>query len=189
MIGYLKGTILQQENDMIILDVHDVGYRVHVSESVRRHSGKGDNCELFIHTQVKEDCLDLYGFASTQELSLFTLLLTVSGVGPKSALGVLNLGVEQCMNAIQHADTTVFSSVPRLGKKTAQKIIIELQPKLGEFELLELGGGNTDFEQAVQALIGMGYEKQAVLKAAKQLPKETTSIDAMITYLIKTVGT
>lgn len=188
MIGYLNGMVKKKEHDAVLLVVGGVGYRVHVNAQTLGSLAEGTEQELYVNTVVKEDSIELYGFESQQELMLFNLLLGVNGVGPKSALGVLNIGVDACKEAIQHADVHVFSSVPRLGKKTAQKIIIELQPKLGELELLELGGGNTDLEEAVMALVGMGYDKHTVITAARKLPKDINTLDGMVKSLIKQLG-
>jgi Holliday junction DNA helicase RuvA len=187
MIGYIEGQIKFKEQHTLLVVTSGVGYRVFVTQNTHAVSHIGQSVELFIYTSVKDDAIDLFGFLSEQELTFFTMLLTVNGVGPKSALSVLNLGVDVCKNAIQHADTHLFSQVPRLGKKTAQKIIIELQSKLGELEILELTSQNSDLDAAIQALSSMGYDKQQIIEASRKLPKEL-SLDTMIKQLIKTLG-
>lgn len=188
MIGYLKGDVLYKTQQGVVLSVHDVGYLVRVNEKTSEQLTLGTEAELFIHTLVRDETIELYGFPSQQELTFFHMLLTVNGVGPKSALGILNIGVGACKDAIQHAETTIFSSVPRLGKKTAQKIIIELQPKLGEIEVLELGEAHTDIQQAIQALVDMGYDKHTVIETARKLPNDITSLEETIKQLMKQLG-
>lgn len=187
MIGYIEGHIKFKEQQTLLVVTSGVGYRVFVTPKTHITLHIGQPIELFIYTNVKDDAIDLFGFQTEQELTFFTLLLNVNGVGPKSALSVLNLGVDVCKNAIQHADTHVFSQVPRLGKKTAQKIIIELQSKLGELEILELTSQNSDLDAAIQALSSMGYDKQHIIEASRTLQKDL-SLDAMIKQLIKTLG-
>lgn len=187
MIGYIEGHIKFKEQQTLLVVTSGVGYRVFVTPKTHVTLHIGQPIELFIYTNVKDDAIDLFGFQTEQELTFFTLLLNVNGVGPKSALSVLNLGVDVCKNAIQHADTHVFSQVPRLGKKTAQKIIIELQSKLGELEILELTSQNSDLDAAIQALSSMGYDKQHIIEASRTLQKDL-SLDAMIKQLIKTLG-
>ena len=107
---------------------------------------------VYIHTHVREDALDLYGFASLDELRLFELIINISGIGPKTGLLLLNFGVDEITVAVSKADLDFFTAIPRLGKKNAQKIIIELKPKLGDLEDLNLADESPETNQALQAL-------------------------------------
>lgn len=124
MIGSLNGIIDYQEASSIIIDVNGVGYKVLVPVSMPL--SLGDKVKLFIHTHVREDLLELYGFKEVQDLKLFEYLISVSGVGCKTALGVFSVGSRaEIIKAIIGNDVGFFTAVPRLGKKNAQKIIIE----------------------------------------------------------------
>src|SRR6266567_4459837 len=126
MIGTLKGVIEYREDPFLIVDVNGVGYKVLVPNSIlSRISGTGDTIKLYTHTHVREDLLELYGFTDPQDLKLFEYLISVSGVGCKTALGIFSVGSrKEIMLAITTNDVSFFTAVPRLGKKNAQKIII-----------------------------------------------------------------
>jgi len=128
MIGLLKGQIELLKRPFVIVDVHDVGYKVLVPDSIYSKLSLGDKVKLFIFTYVREDALELFGFLAAEDLSLFENLLTVSGIGPKTALNIFSFGERKDITeAIIKGDVTFFTSVPRLGTKNAQKIIIELK--------------------------------------------------------------
>ena len=136
MIGTLTGTIAYREEQSIIVDVHGVGYRVLVPTSVSSKVVNEEGVKLYTHTHVREDLLELYGFTDPSDLKLFQHLISVSGVGCKTALTVFSVGSRQEISkAIVSNDVAFFTSVPRLGKKNAQKIIIELKNKLGGEDL------------------------------------------------------
>src|SRR3989338_4909081 len=125
MIGFLSGTIHSKSTNQIILLTGGVGYLVTVPPNYLNILKVPEQTELFIYTHIREDAFDLYGFFTHDELGLFKLVLTVSGIGPKTALLVTDKGVGKVEQAIKNADTDFFTTVPRLGRKNAQKIIIE----------------------------------------------------------------
>ena len=182
MIGYLQGEIKYTGSDSIIILVNNVGYKVYVSKLF----SIGTSVELFIHTHVREDALTLYGFASPADLQMFEWLLDVSGIGPKTALLCLAQGSAQIAKAIATADVGFFTQIPRLGKKNAQKIIIELKNKIGGFSELNLADDESTSE-AVLALQYMGYTLGEAQKAVSAVgPAE--SVEETIRKVLKYYG-
>lgn len=171
MIAFLRGTILHKTEDSLILDVHDVGYRLMITKTYSSETKTGDTVELFVHHYVREDVNDLYGFKEQAELVLFEKLISVSGVGPKSALAILSLAPAQALHqAIVQGDDSLLTKVSGIGGKTAQRIILELRGKLDQ---LMTGGGST-YSEELEALVSLGY---SVAQAREALQK----VDAQIT--------
>jgi Holliday junction DNA helicase RuvA len=177
MIGYLTGTVRAvTEKDMIIL-VGGVGYRVLAPLPVLLAHAEGALVSLFIHTHVREDQLALYGFEKEQELDLFVRLINVSGIGPKSALAMLSVhSPASIAEAVERGDAAVLSHTPGIGKKTAEKIIIELKGKLSHLQ----GAGHTDsFFEVRLALEALGYtpkEVHGVLEKINPLETNTSTL-------------
>ena len=137
MIGYLKGTASFSGSELIVI-VNGVGYQVHVGRPALSAITTSEEIEHHIHTHVREDALELYGFKTSEEKRLFLLLLNVSGVGPRTALAITERDPQSIISAVQQANSSFFSSIPRVGKKVAQKIIIDLKSKLGSLKDLDL---------------------------------------------------
>src|SRR3990167_3458005 len=141
MIGALRGKVILKEGLKVIIDVSGVGYRVWVSQKIWAKSKLGDQILLYTYTHVKEEALELFGFEDPLDLKLFENLITVPGVGPKTAMSVFSFSDrEGIVNAVMKGDVDFFTAVPRLGRKNAQKIIIELKSKLGDKAELDLAG-------------------------------------------------
>src|SRR5438309_1479711 len=159
MIRLLKGVIELQDGQHLLIDVNGVGYHVYATQDLLSRSAIGDSVKVFTYTHVREDLLELYGFGALEDLKLFEQLLNVSGIGPKTAIGIFAVGTrERIMNAIATNDVSFFSSVPRLGKKNAQKLIIELKNKLGSLEELEMGSVASQADgEVVEALKSFGF--------------------------------
>lgn len=186
MIGALSGTVFSSVTNPLIIMVGGVGYRVFVPEKLIATTPVGRNLTIFTHTHVRDDAFDLYGFLSHEELVLFELLLTVSGIGPRTALSIIDRGVTAIQNAVASADVTFFTTIPRLGTKNAQKIIIELKNKLGSVIELDLTGGATgDTKDILDALTGMGFGRTEVLDAMKRLDPNLTSVEDKIRQALK----
>ena len=164
MIGYLKGKPIVQ-GDEVLLIVHDVGYRVHVSSKVLTKLLSQTEAELYIYTHVREEVLDLFGFLDTRDKKMFETLLSVSGVGPRTALHILDYGIEGIITAVQDANVSVFTAIPRIGKKLAQKIIIDLKPKLGSVRDLQLSSGSAQEQEITQALEALGFSGTDIYRA------------------------
>lgn len=168
MIAFLEGTAVLQRDTLIVL-VNGVGYGVQAGHTTLAKVQDGDQVKLWIHTHVREDALDLFGFTSPQDKDLFNLLLTVSGVGPRTALAISDLGSEVIIRAVQTADVSVFSGVTRVGKKLAQKIIIELKSKLGSLQELHLGARSPVEQDVMEALQSLGFSDTDIQKALNNL--------------------
>jgi Holliday junction DNA helicase RuvA len=190
MIGLLTGTIVYKTDSSVILDVSGVGYKVLVSQPVLASLPlQSTNVRLFIYTHVREEALDLYGFLNPEDLKLFEYLIAVSGVGPKSALGVFSVGERsQIIAAIAAGDVDFFTSVPRLGKKNAQKIIIELKSKIGSTEDLDLSAGETGDNDVVQALQGFGFTQKEAQAALRSLDGKASTPEEQIRLALKYLG-
>lgn len=190
MIGLLTGTIVYKTASTVILDVAGVGYKVLVSQPVLASLPlQSTNVRLFIYTHVREEALDLYGFPSPEDLKLFEYLIAVSGVGPKSALGVFSVGERsQIIGAISAGDVDFFTAVPRLGKKNAQKIIIELKSKIGSTEDLDLSAGETADNDVVQALQAFGFTQKEAQAALRQLDGQADTPEEQIRLALKYLG-
>jgi len=172
MIRLLTGTPVSLAEDVVILDVHGVGYEVWMPAKQRVLVLGQSEATLHIYTHVREDALQLFGFLDAMERRMFELLLGVSGVGPKSALAVMDKGAEAVILAIQQSDVGFFQGVPRLGKKTAQKIILELQSKVGSLLDFTLAPQNQLTQDVRDALLNMGYNEAAIESVLSQLQPE-----------------
>lgn len=171
MIAYLDGILLSRYDPYILLNVNGVGYKVYSSFNVlQKLPAVGSPVQVFIHTNVKEDAIELYGFSNVEELSLFEMLISISGVGPKTASGVFSLGKPGLIiQAIRDGDVNFFTKVPRMGKKNAQKIIIELRGKLGSRETLDLSEDGNGASDVVSALTGFGFAHDEVMHVLKKV--------------------
>ena len=186
MIARLTGTVAQKTNGHLILDVHEVGYDIRCSKRDWQQLEVGQRHILFIHTHVKEDALDLYGFSSSSDLQIFKLLITVSGVGPKLALTILGIHpADEIGDAISKADTDFFQTISGIGKKNAQKIIVELKPKFGHLKELELQEELEGREELLAALQSLGYKISEVKPWLAKLPAEISTIEDQVRWLLK----
>lgn len=191
MIGTLKGIIEYREDPFLIVDVSGVGYKVLVPTSVlAKINGIGDSIKLFTHTHVREDVLELYGFTEPADLKLFIHLISVSGVGCRTALGIFSVGSRhEIVQAISTGDVSFFTSVPRLGKKNGQKIIIELKTKLGaggELDLTDTAG--SEQREIVEALKAFGFSQQEAHDALRGLAGEGKTVQEKIKLALKYLG-
>ena len=169
MIGYINGITIYKDLEKLVVNVSGVGYDVSPTRKTLTKAKLGEPIELFIHTHVREDTLALYGFNNAESRQIFRHLISVSGVGPKTALEILSTTtVEKIKNAVAKAQPDVFSAVSGIGKKTAGRIILDLQTKLGQEKKLDLKA-EPEKEEAVQALISLGYKKSEALAALKNV--------------------
>ncbi len=166
MIGYLRGKVIDSLGGSVLVDVGGVGYRVAIGSSKAQKLKSSEEVELYVHTHVREDQISLYGFESKKALGLFELLISVSGVGPKVGMAVIGHGsAEKILEAISKADVGFFTGVSGIGKKGAQKIIIELKNKVGGVEELDLEADGGD--DLVEALVGMGFDRGKVVEVLR----------------------
>ncbi len=188
MIGFLSGSIHSKLTGQVILLTNGIGYLVTVPPNYLNLLKASQQTELFIYTHVREDTFDLYGFFTIDELELFKLVLTVSGIGPKTALLVTDKGVGKVEQAIKDASTDFFTTVPKLGHKNAQKIIIELKNKLGGLKDLDLTSSSEENTQAVEALRNLGYTRQEASQAIGAVPASQETLEQRISYALRQLG-
>lgn len=182
MIGHLTGTIIHRDLKSLILDVGGVGYKIHTNTATL-----GDDrtaASFWTYLAVRENALDLYGFPTKIELEFFELLLSVSGIGPKSALGILSLAsVTELRRAIQSGDTSHLTRVSGIGKKNAEKIVLELKDKIDDVS--DVGSEHTTRDiDVIEALTALGYSERDAREALKKVTA-TDSIDAKIKQALK----
>lgn len=172
MIGYLKGKIIKSNPSRIILDVNGVGYQVFISINTYEDVHQQPEVELFIHTSVKEDAITLFGFSQEQEKEMFELLISVNGIGPKTALGILSgIRIQELKEAIINNNISRIVAAPGIGKKTAERLVLELKSKI---ELIPAGESEAGMSygiksEAVLALTTLGYNTKVAEKAVRDI--------------------
>lgn len=178
MIALLTGKIAHKSPEYIILDVNGVGYRVQIPFSTYYELPDGGaEISLNIYTHVKEDAISLYGFRTADEKLFFQLLISVSGIGPKLGKDILsNIQVSDLAAAITRGDLARLSAVPGIGKKTAERLVLELKDKVAKLEFAGSAAGGESFapaagieEDVASALINLGYKEAVVKKALAEL--------------------
>lgn len=192
MIGKLTGSIDHIQQNTIILDVSGVGYKVMIPvKTLLKLSGTGEKIALFIHTHVREDTLSLYGFETREELRLFEQLLSVSGVGAKIAISVLSAGtVSEITQAVIDADVDFFNSISGIGKKSAQRIIVELKSAVGDKQDIDLTEANLPaFREATEALQQFGFRAHEIKASIKKVQGfRKLNSEALIKEALKLLG-
>lgn len=183
MISYIRGELVAQYEDKVIVDVGGVGYGIYMSaQSMSRLPQTGSEVKIHTYLNVKEDLMQLFGFLTLDDLNVFKLLIGVSGIGPKGGQAILSvLSPDDLRFAVMADDVKAISSAPGIGKKTAQKLIVELKDKLSIEDVLEhaaateenievkTSAGAEIQSEAVQALVALGYGSTEALKAVKQV--------------------
>ena len=185
MIGFLRGQVAALKADYCLLDVNGVGYRVFVAGSTRNKLRLNEETQLFTYMNVYQDGITLYGFASEDEYDIFQLLIGVSGIGPKVALGILSsITVDGLCKAIQNKQATVLTKLPGIGKKSAERLILELKDKVGfatsdaeEILSLDMEGpvGDDIISEAQAALMALGYSQAEIAPVLKKAKKCKTT--------------
>ena len=192
MIAHLRGTFLTSDESSVILDVAGVGYRVFATDAARTAASSAvGELSLWTHTVIREQSHELYGFLRETDVRLFELLIGVSGVGPKSALAILNLAPASTLAAaIRAGDLGYLTKVSGIGKKNAEKIVLELKDRLAAF--VAEGGDdeaalNEDAE-VIEALTALGYSMQDARTALLSVSSEVAGTNARITAALKQLG-
>ena len=190
MIGYLSGTIEILDRPYAIVDVNGVGYKVLVYDSLFAKLSPKEKIKLFTYTYVREDALELFGFKDASDLKLFEKLISVSGVGPRTALNIFSVGTrDQITEAVVQGDVSFFTSVPRLGTKNAQKIIIELKNKLGGTVDIDLSGKEQmENNEVVAALKNFGFSAGEAQKALREIKTAGLKTEEKIRLALKALS-
>lgn len=187
MIRKLTGQPEIIDQETLVIDVNGVGYEVFVPPKQLPILAKESTVTLHVYTHVREDQFSLFGFSELSDRQLFTLLLDVSGVGPKSALMIVNESAAAVIQAIQQSDVSFFSHIPRIGKKTAQKIILELQSKVGALEEFQLEMHSNLHQDLKAALLNMGYTERDVDRVVRQVEPDL-DIATALRWCLKNIG-
>ncbi len=180
MIGHLRGTLVEKRPNQVLVDVGGVGYQVQIPLSTFYALGELRNdVSLLIHTHVREDALALYGFLTAREKHFFELLISASGVGPSLALKILSgMSVDELVPAIRHGDLVQLTRIPGIGRKTAERIVVELRDKLAAMEIVEAErpASRSQLESdVISALLNLGYERRAAERAVEEARRDGSS--------------
>lgn len=189
MISYIKGKIIYRGVKFIIVFAQNIGFKVFVLPGLDLEK---EEIELFTHLVVREDEFTLYGFSSYEELELFELLLTVTGVGPKAGMGILSLtNPETIKVAIAKGDSSLLTRVSGIGKKTAERVILELRNKFliaSDDRLEKKSREISDHTDALEALVGLGYSSSQAQKALSKVPADIKDVGEKIKTALKELG-
>ena len=180
MITYLKGKIFKKDNKAIILIVNNMGYKVFLNKKQLENIKIDKEKSYYIYTNVKEDILDLYGFNKKGDLDFFEKLISVSGVGPKSALNILSLtNLNNLKHAIVSGKPSLLQQVSGIGKKTAERLVVELKEKI-IIDFSEQTPIIEDNKQLIEALISLGYKEKEIREAISQLKNKKNDLGEKI---------
>lgn len=189
MIGTLSGTVRHKDLHVVIVDVGGVGYKVFCTTDTALDAIPGEPIFLWTYLSVRENALDLFGFLDKETMDLFELLIGISGIGPKTALGILNVATPAMLRqAVATEDISYLTKVSGIGKKNAEKIVLELRDKLITTSE-DLVSGRAGEGDVLEALISLGYSERDARDAVKRLPKELEGTSARIKEALKNLST
>ncbi|MBI5807468.1 MAG: Holliday junction branch migration protein RuvA [Ignavibacteriales bacterium] len=184
MIGFIKGKILDKKPTKLLIDVNGVGYLINISINTFEKINEQEEVALFTHLHVKEDALDLYGFYSIAEKEMFELLISISGIGPKSAQSILSgIQIEDLKEALKTANISRLISIPGIGRKTAERMMIELRDKVDSVSIDSEKVSTTSSSvrnDAIAALVNLGYNQKVserIIRAILDLKPNSTIED------------
>ena len=192
MFEYLKGIVVDIVTDKIILEIDGVGYRINSTTNSISKIARGEYATVYTHLVVREDELSLYGFTSMEELSMFQLLLSVTKIGPKVASAILSAHTPDKLGTyILNKNTKLISRAPGVGKKTAERIILELKDKIDkiniEYDHTLYDGGDID-DEAVEALMALGYNRFEAEKAVQSVKHEDLATEDILKNALKSLA-
>ncbi|MBI2634347.1 Holliday junction branch migration protein RuvA [Candidatus Peregrinibacteria bacterium] len=183
MIAHLRGKILKKTERGIILETNSIGYFVHLAAPILEELKDEQDATFFIHTNVREDTLDLYGFKTFEELAFFKQLINISGIGPKTALEILAVSESKIKEAIMNEDMEFIRKIHGIGPKTAKRIILELKGTIAKESHEHKGLGMEN--DVIEALLKLGYPRAEILRALKTVPQEMKEPEEIIRYFLK----
>ncbi len=188
MLAYIKGSIQHRYDSGVIVVAHDLGYRVSVIDALRTKKKEGDQIELYLYQYVRESQIELYGFETSGEFEFFEQLLSVSGVGPKTALSILNAArVEKLQNAIADGDAAIFKGVSGVGMKTAERIILELRGSFQKLSGVSVSSTGDDSD-IIEALIHLGYTPVIARHTVQAMPEAIIGVEERMKAALKSLG-
>lgn len=188
MIAKIKGAIEFLRDNYVVVDVAGVGYKIFVTVHTFGKISGQQTVEFYTHTYVREDTLALYGFLSLEELEMFELLISISGIGPKAAMGILAIADPKTVRAaVLNEDASILTRVSGIGKKTAERVILELKNKVADMPLQEKTQISEDSD-VLEALIAMGYSNSQAREAIKNISKDIKDVGQRVKAALKTLG-
>lgn len=192
MLAFLRGKIKNKTQNSLILDVRDVGYKIQVNKTVYLESAIGQEAEFYIYHHIREDQSSLFGFYSLEQQEMFELLLSISGVGPKSALGVLSAGsIEEIKDSLARGDSSLLTKVSGIGKKTAERMVLELRDKVGSLSSGDgssLNQGMAGGGEEIDALMALGYSLLQAREALREVDPSVIGSGERIRAALKRIG-
>lgn len=195
MYAFLTGTIDEKDDNMLVVNVGGVGYEVWASSHTVNTVNVGEVATIYTYLHVREDAMLLFGFSSRQEKAIFLDLITVSGVGAKTAIQILSgCSPDELVESIMHGDTRTISSIKGIGKKTAERIVLELKNKFEDLPLLNTINGVTATAQssitdeAVLLLVNMGLTRTEAVNLVKQVATPEDTIEEIVTKALRNMG-
>ena len=191
MIAHLAGQIIHKDLGFVVLETGGIGYKVAVTAETLNEITKigARPVSLWTHQAIREDSSDLYGFLSREELEFFELLISISGIGPKTALGVLSASsIENLQTAISSGETSYLTKISGIGRKLAEKIVFELKEKIGKAGGEYAAGNMKGDADVLEALISLGYAERDAREALKKLPKEIVGTSNRVKAVLKVLG-
>jgi len=187
MFGHITGKIFDLKGTKAVVKAGGIGFIIHSTPSYLAKLKTGMEASFWTHTAVRENSLDLYGFETEEELRVFELLITVSGVGPKSGLAILSVaGVRSIEDAVGSGDTSSLTKISGIGRKTAEKIVLELNGKLITTRKGE--SKSSEDVDVFDALKSLGYREKDIQEIIKNMPKDLTGTNEKIKHALKNVG-
>lgn len=185
MLGSIKGKIIHKKEKWLLVENNGLGYKINTLFDFITKSQEGENIFLWLHSHIREDAFDLYGFSEYSDLEMFQLLLNVSGIGPKAAITILNTATTDTLKkSIANADISYLNKISGIGKKTAEKIILELKDKVGE---IEKGENLKEELETLEALKSLGYSHNDAREVLKNIP-ESTDTNTKIKEALRLLG-
>lgn len=189
MISQVRGKIILKTDKFVVIDVGGLGYKVGVSVDTLARLKNKEEVSLWTHLHVREDALDLYGFLDQSELEFFEMLINISGIGPKSALGIIGVApIETLKKAIASGDNSYLTKVSGVGRKTAEKIVLELRDKLSALGHKAEYGELSGELDATLALQSLGYSQNEARDALKKVDSSITDTSAKVKAALKILG-
>ncbi|CCY99271.1 holliday junction ATP-dependent DNA helicase RuvA [Clostridium sp. CAG:793] len=196
MIAYLKGIIDIKRQDYVVIDVHGVGYKIFMPEGAIQNLEVDSEAKIYTFMRVREDDVSLYGFLNVEELAMFELLISVGGIGAKSAVGILsNIAPSKFALAVITDDVTTLKKLPGIGAKTAQRIILELKDKIKtqeateqENEIKQKTEVSDSAKDAIEALQVLGYTRREVEEAISKIGESNLTTEEIIKQGLKYLG-
>jgi Holliday junction DNA helicase RuvA len=189
MLSFIRGKIKNKGENFVILERNDLGYKIFINEKVLAELNAGDEAEFYLYENIREDADDLFGFSGFEELALFEKLISVNGVGPRTALNIFaDFSVERILSAVSNQQAEILAEVSGLGKKTAERIVLELKSKIGYIEGKGKVEGVSIDNDALEALVNLGYNKMRAGEALNKVDKEIEDSGEQVKEALKILG-